>query len=102
MQDDPLSHSLDLTPHTVTMNVGARLAKLVQTFVTHDDRAINVLHEIHCHERTDRIGFYRTCMQYGDKRTSYIWNIDLMLDMRDTWREHVKTQVHKMIKEITE
>lgn len=99
---DPLQNTkIDLHPHTITMNAGARLAKLVQTYVTSSGVFIDMIHEIHCPDRHGKIGYYRVCMHYKGARTSHIFDIELLLDMRDTWREHVKTKTEKLIADLT-
>jgi len=100
MSSDPLQPRIDLHAHTVTVNAGARLMKLTQSIVTNAPERLSVLHEIHVHDN-ERIGYYR-CIIYdaGGKKVSHIFDIPILLEMRDTWREYVEKRVNKMIGEL--
>lgn len=107
MTDDPLQHKshADFHPHTTTMAAGCRIAKYVQSIVTRDTyhERFNVTHYIDV-PYSNRIGTYTAWIQYKNEEGSegdyrHTFNIELMLSMRDDWKEYVEKHVLKMMKE---
>lgn len=89
------------------MGAGARLAKWVQTIVTRDQWAdrFKVMHVIETPYGADRIGTYTVWMRYRSEggvetETRHTFNIQLLLDMRDTWKDSVEKKTLALMKEV--
>lgn len=106
MTDDPLQHKshTDFHPHTTTMAAGARVAKYAQSIATRDKFA-SQFHMTHVIENPygKRIGTYTLWVRYrdGDKEgdAKHTFNLELMLSMRDDWKQYVEKHVLKAMKE---
>jgi hypothetical protein len=95
-------------PHTITIDVSCKLMTETQKVVTQDTKSgyVDLLHEISVPDGRMRLGFYRVVMLClptvgaDATRTSHLYDIQLMLDLGDDWREHVQVKTKRMLQEV--
>lgn len=92
----------------ITSWVAAQMVVFV-TSVTYRDtlgHRYELLHEIVNKGGVDRIGEYRLVMQYtlngNTLTTSYMFDLQMCLDLRNGWKEYVENRITKMMRELAE
>lgn len=95
-----------LKPYIITQNIAHRILLKVEQVVRRDTEGqrFELVHEIYTRDGAPRIGYCRTLfsVDHGNERkqTSHLWDIPLMLDMRDGWEQYVEDKTLGAIREL--
>lgn len=100
------SLSLQFNKYHTTMHVSRKLAALVEKVVRQDELAhhFELLHEIATHAGPARLGHYRVVIYYYEhpdskaKQSSHLYDLQMMLDLRDKWEKHVEGTTQSLMR----
>ena len=91
-----------MSPYIITQNIAHRILLKVEQVVRRDTEGqrFELVHEVFTHHGAPRIGFCRTRFLAGEKQMSHLWDIPLMLDMKNGWEQYVEDKTLGAIREL--
>jgi hypothetical protein len=87
-------------PHMITVNVAQQVMKVVQQTVVKHGHNIEVIHETLIPSNPHKLGFYRVILTTGANKDSYLFDTQMLLDMRVEWETFVTAKVTDMMEKI--